>query len=69
MPGDEGTLPDAASVMLRTRQLNQWTHANYTLDEVADMDWLTFRVLGAVAQGMNPTPVEEGKPKVLRGKK
>ena len=60
MPGDEGILPDAASVMLRTRQLNEWTHASYTLDEVADMDWLTFVVMGAVGQGMYP-PKGEGK--------
>ena len=60
MPGDDG-LPDAASIMLRTRQLNQWTNAGYTLDEVADMDWLTFTVLYATAQGMYPTPVEEKK--------
>ena len=55
MPGDEGILPDAASIMLRTRQLNQWTHAGYTLDEVAEMDWLTFTVLSATARGMYPT--------------
>ena len=60
VPDDEG-LPDAALVMLRTRQLNQWAHTRYTFDEVAEMDWLTFAVLGATAQGMNPTPVEDEK--------
>ena len=61
MPGDEGILPDAASVMLRTRQLNQWTNAAYTLDQVADMNWLTFTVLYATAQGMYPPKTEDKK--------
>ena len=60
IPGNEG-LPDAASVMLRTRQLNQWTHAGYTLEEVAGMDWLTFTVLNATAQGMYPTKPKDKK--------
>ena len=59
IPGNEG-LPDAASIMLRTRQLNEWTYAGYTMDEVAEMDWLTFTVLHATAQGMYP-PKGEGK--------
>ena len=61
--------PDAAGVMLRTRVLNEWLGTNYTLDEVSEMDWLVFDMMGAIKQALDPTPVDEDKPKVLRGRK
>jgi hypothetical protein len=33
--------------MLRTRILNDWTGAAYTMEEVAEMDWTLFEVLAA----------------------
>jgi hypothetical protein len=47
---------------------------NYTLDEVAEMDWLTFDVMGAVMKAEDDArKAERSKvpeaPKILRGRK
>jgi len=53
--------------MLRTRVLNDWLGTSYTLDEVSEMDWLTFDIMGAVKQALDPPKKDE--PKVLRGRR
>ena len=41
-------------VMLKTRLLNDWLGTSYSLDDVADMDELTFEVLMSLKRGLNP---------------
>ena len=57
--------------MLRTRALNDWLGTSYTLDEVSEMDWLMFDMMGAIKQALDPPPAEDKPtvPKVLRGRK
>ena len=45
---DAEPMPDAAMVMLKTRLLNDWLGTSYSLDDVADMDELTFEVLMSI---------------------
>lgn len=40
--------------MLRARLLNSWLGTNYGLDEVADMDELTFDILAALREALEP---------------
>jgi len=40
--------------MLNCRQLNKWLGTSYTLEEVAEMDWLVFDILGALAVALDP---------------
>lgn len=54
LPADAPEPPDAAVIMLNTRQLNKWLGTSYTLEEVAEMDWLTFDLLGALATALDP---------------
>jgi len=42
--------------MLNTRQLNKWLGTSYTMEEVSEMDWLTFDLLSALAIALEPTP-------------
>jgi hypothetical protein len=53
-PELDATMPDAARIMLQTRMVNDWLGTNYTLDEVAEMDELTFEIMGALRQALNP---------------
>ena len=53
-PGVDATMPDAATVMLKTRMINDWLGTRYSLDEVAEMDDLVFDILGALRQALNP---------------
>jgi len=50
--------------MLKTRALNDWLGTTYTLDEVAEMDWLTFDIMGAIKEAANPPKKDEAKPRV-----
>ena len=45
--------------MLRTRHINDWTGAAYTMEQVAEMDWSLWEVMAAEKQGLNPTPLED----------
>ena len=54
LPADAPDPPDAAVTMLNTRQLNKWLGTSYTLEEVAEMDWLVFDILGALAVALDP---------------
>lgn len=54
LPSDAPEPPEAAVIMLRTRALNRWLGTSYTLDEVSEMDWLTFDLHSALAVGLNP---------------
>jgi hypothetical protein len=55
-------MPDVGWAMLKARTLNRWLGTNYDLEAVEQMDPLLFEVLGAVMQGMEPTPGKrEGK--------
>ena len=47
--------------MLHTRTLNNWLGTTYTLEEVSEMDWLVFDIMGAIKQAANPPPVETPK--------
>jgi hypothetical protein len=60
--------------MLQTRALNSWLGTTYTLDEVAEMDWLTFDLMGAIKRAeADATKAGRSKvpeaPKILRGRK
>ncbi len=46
--------PDAARIMLYTKRLNEWAHAAYTFEEVAEMNPLIFEMLGAIQRGLAP---------------
>ena len=50
--------------MLKTRALNDWLHTNYTLDEVAEMDWLGFDIMGTIKEAANPPKEDEEKPRL-----
>ena len=67
IPGNEG-LPDAARVMMNTRAINDWSGAAYTFEQVAEMDWLVFDMMGAIRQAADP-PGKKNKPKASRGPK
>jgi hypothetical protein len=54
LPDDAPDPPDAAMVMLNTRLLNKWLGTTYTLEEVAEMDPLTFEVRAALAVALDP---------------
>lgn len=54
MPGAE--MPDALALMLNTKLINSFMGTAYTVEEVADMDWLVFEMIAAYQQGMNPPP-------------
>ena len=73
LPDDAEPLPDAARVMMNTRALNDWLGTVYTLDEVAEMEWLTFDIMAAIKRAADPPKVEELKgpkvPKILRGRR
>lgn len=62
--------PDAAYIMLQTRQLNQWLGTNYTLDEVANdpvlRDPMVLNMMGAIQSGL--TPPDQKSPKEKRRK-
>ena len=58
-PGVDTTMPDAARVMLQTKMLNDFLGPVYTLDDVSEMHWLTFDVLGAIRQALNPPKKDE----------
>jgi hypothetical protein len=60
LPDDAPDPPDAAVTMLNTRQLNRWLGTSYTLEEVAEMDWLTFDLMAAIATALDP-PRPKGK--------
>lgn len=47
---------------MNTRALNDWLGTNYTLDEVAEMNWLVFDILGAIKQAADPPKVEAEEP-------
>ena len=51
--------------MLKTRALNDWLGTTYTLDEVAEMDWLRFDIMGTIKEAANPP--KEDKPKMPHG--
>jgi len=55
---DGADLPDAALVMLNTRAINSWLGTSYTLEQVAEMDPMTFEVMSVLAQGMSPKKAE-----------
>ena len=74
MPEDAEPPPDAAVIMLRTRALNDWLGTAYTLDEVAEMHWLTFDIMGAIKRaadqaGKQSKPKLPNPPKILRGRR
>ena len=50
--------------MLKTRALNDWLGTTYTLDEVAEMDWLWFDIMGTIKEAANPPRKDEEKPKM-----
>ena len=54
LPDSEPDPPDAAVTMLNTRLLNKWLGTTYTLEEVAEMDPLTFEVRAALAVALDP---------------
>jgi hypothetical protein len=54
LPADAPEPPEAAVVMLNTRQLNRWLGTSYTLEEVSEMDWSVFDLLGALAVALEP---------------
>jgi len=49
-------MPDALALMLNTKLINSFMGTAYTVEEVADMDWLVFEMIAAYQQGMNPPP-------------
>ena len=51
--------PDAAVTMVHTRIINDWLNTHYTLEEVAEMDWLTFEILAALRKGLAPPDTTE----------
>lgn len=59
---DDFQVPDAAAVLLRTRNLNKWLGTSYTPEEVAGMDWLMFDLIGTMNKALFPDP----KPKATR---
>ena len=50
----DADLPDAATVMLKARMINDWCGTHYTLEEVSEMPDLLFEVLGALRRGLQP---------------
>ena len=56
LPEDAAGPPDAAVTMLNCKLLNGWLGTSYTLEEVAEMDWLTFEILSALQGALNPPP-------------
>ena len=48
--------------MLQARFVNRWLGTNYTLEQVAEMDTLTFDILAALNRGLfPPEPKKKGK--------
>lgn len=45
-------MPDAAAVLLLTRQINRFTGASYTCEEVARMDPIVFEIIAALERGL-----------------
>ena len=50
----DAELPDALALMLNTKLINSFTGAAYTVEEVADMDYLLFEMIAAYQRAMNP---------------
>ena len=48
----EAEMPDAASVVLATKLINDFTGASYTCKEVAEMDPLLFEIVSALREGL-----------------
>lgn len=46
-------MPDVAIAMLRTRALNDLLKTSYSIEEVLEMDPLTFEVVAALRAGLD----------------
>ena len=54
LPADTPDPPDMAVIMLNTKLLNGWLGTSYTMEEVAEMNWLTFEILSVLQKALNP---------------
>ena len=59
--------------MLWTRALNDFLGTNHTLDEVAEMDWLWFDIMGTIKKAEAESKADKPKmphgPRILRARR